>query len=107
MRRRRLAAARRGVTLLELLVVLVILGLVASLVAFAPSAVERAPVDDVGASIAEARREALRTGVSVTIEILIEGAKRSVTAMPDGSVIADPSLDVNRLSGRGSARGAM
>jgi prepilin-type N-terminal cleavage/methylation domain-containing protein len=98
--RRRLSSGRRGVTLLELLVVLVILGLVASIAAFAPSAMERPAVDEVAAQISDARREALRSGVSVTIDIVVDGRPRAVTALPDGSLIADPGLAVDRLSGR-------
>ena len=104
--RRSVVADRRGVTLLELLVVLVILGLVASLVAFAPAAVERVPAGEVEARVAAARREALRSGAPVTIDITIDGHPHSLTALPDGSVIADPTLGVERLSGRlvGDAR---
>ena len=91
---------RLGMTLIELLVVLVILALVASVVAFAPAAVERAPAGDVEAGIAAARREALRSGAPVTIDIVIDGHPHSVTALPDGSVIADSALDVDRLRGK-------
>ena len=86
--------------MLELLVVLVILGLVASIATFAPAAVEPARPDPVGGCVARARREALRSGVPVTIEIAFQGRALSITALPDGSIAANPELGFDRLSGR-------
>lgn len=107
MTRRSRPDQRKGVTLIELLVVLVILGLVSSVVGFAPSAMEREPVSDVEAAIAAARREALGSGSVVTIDVLIDGRPRSVTALPDGSLVADPTLAVDRLSGRTTSENAV
>lgn len=92
-------ANRHGVTLLEMLVVLVILGVVASLAYFAPAAVARPPTDGVEAAIASARREAIRSGQPVTIDVWMDGRIHAATALPDGSVVAEQGIRVERLTG--------
>ena len=93
-------AKRQGVKLLELLVVLVLLGLMASLATLAPEAGLPARIDSLEVSIAAARREALRTGEAVTMDLVTAGGIQAVTANPDGSVIAPAALHIERLSGR-------
>jgi prepilin-type N-terminal cleavage/methylation domain-containing protein len=89
-----------GVTLVELLVALVILGLVAGVAGLAAPPVRRPSAGDVTrASIAQARRSALVSGQPVTTTILAGGQARVLTALPDGEVIADSSLSVDRLAG--------
>lgn len=97
-------ARRRGVTLVELLVAIVIVGLLAGVVGLAvrrapqPSEAERLATD-----VADARRTALRDGRPATIEIRLDGAPHAVTALPDGGVIADrvvrQRLGIDRLTG--------
>ena len=96
--------ARPGVTLLELLVALALLGVVLAVggVAVARSPRREAP-DDTVARIADARRSALRRRARVTIELHIAGRPVDVTALPNGSVLADSGVGVDRLTGE-SAR---
>jgi prepilin-type N-terminal cleavage/methylation domain-containing protein len=94
---------RAGVTLVELIVVIALLGVIAGVTGLA---FQRArPVvgaDAVAALASVARDSALRTGRTVTLRISALGARRSadLTAYPDGRVIADPSLGIDPLSGR-------
>lgn len=110
-------AGRRGVTLLELVVALVIVGVTSGAVLIAA----RTDVEDepparasLESAILEARREAIATGVPRTLELRLtdrgsllaagvddmNGSVRLVTIRPDGGVIADSSLGFARLSGR-------
>ena len=94
-------SARRGVTLAELMVVIVILGVMAGVtgVAFAT----RTPVPDVDARlarVANARADAVRIGRPVTLPLAVNGASYLVTAFPDGRIVTDAPIPINRLSGR-------
>jgi prepilin-type N-terminal cleavage/methylation domain-containing protein len=90
----------RGSTLLELLVVLAILGVIAGVTGIAFGRVEPRRVDAADAPIAEARRAAIRTGKPITLLVERRGVAVAVTAHPDGQVIADSALAIDRLSGR-------
>jgi len=99
----RTAPVPRGVTLVELLVVIVLLGLVAG-VAGAAFRSWKAPAsaDPVTASVERARAEALASGRAVTVELRDPaGRVASATAFPDGAVVADGmARGIDRLSGR-------
>ena len=92
--------ARRGVTLVELLVVLAVTGIILALAAAAPRPSMRTAPGMLRDEVRQARARALRTGTSVTISITIGGHAQSLTALPDGSVLADSLIPVERLSGR-------
>jgi len=88
---------RRGVTLVELMVVLVLLGLMAGVVGLAwrrPS-----PHDDTDVTAA-ARQRAIATGATVRVETTTAGRRVTVAALPDGSVIAPAELRIDPLSGK-------
>lgn len=101
MRRR---AHHRGVTLVELVVVIAILGLAAGVagLAFRPPPSRTGP-DARGPAIAGARARALATGARVTVAVDSGGSDATVTAHPDGSVLAAPALTVERLTGKPTA----
>lgn len=81
---------RRGVTLIELLVTLAILGLVAGVAGLSLGATPApVPLDARRAHLADARDAALRTGHPVTVIIADSGAVAYVTALPDGRVLTD------------------
>lgn len=97
------ASRLRGNTLIELLVVLAILGIVAGVAGLGfRSTPTPAPTDEAVAKIAAARREAIRSGKSITISVVDDGHVLAATAHPDGSVVADTALGIDRLSGRES-----
>ena len=94
-------AHRRGFTLAELLVVIMILGVMAAVagIAFAT----RAPIPIADARlvrVAAVRDSAVRTGRPATTEVEVDSVLHLVTAFPDGRVIADASLGIAELSGR-------
>lgn len=89
-----------GVTLVELIVSIALLGLLAGIVGLAtrrsnPGSFAGTPA----AQLAAARREALRTGLPVSLSLSVDGHLRLATALPDGSVLADSALGMDRLSG--------
>ena len=93
-----------GVTLVELLVTIAIVGLLAG---GGGRAVRRAPepseAERLLAAVSDARRTALRERRPVTIEIRLDGSARAATALPDGRVIADGAvrrqLGIDMLTG--------
>lgn len=105
---RSLRRGEQGITLLEVLVVLSILGVAGGVVGLAHLRMEpAAPPDEVAARVAAARAEALAGGRSVTVRIVRDGSAYWATARPDGSVLADAELAVERLTGKatGARRG--
>ena len=92
--------ASRAVTLVELLVVLVLMGLVAGVVGLTIRAAKPLQVTDpITSAIAVARDSASRSGRSVTILLRLSDAQREVTASPDGRVAADSLLGIDPLTG--------
>ena len=92
--------AARAVTLVELLVVLVLMGLVAGVVGLTIHTAKPLPsTDPITSAVATARDSAIRSGRSVSITFNVNDAQREVTASPDGRVTADSSLDVDPLTG--------
>ncbi|HXT16502.1 MAG TPA: prepilin-type N-terminal cleavage/methylation domain-containing protein [Gemmatimonadaceae bacterium] len=95
---------RRGVTLVELLVTLAILGILASVTTTAARRIERpdplAPAtvlsDSVTAAIAQAR--------VITIALPVGGKIVYAVALPSGAVVADSAFDVDAFTGRRNAR---
>lgn len=93
--------APRGVTLVELIVVLAILGVTAAVAGLAFRApAELSNVDVVPTTVAEARARSITSGVSIRVEVSLSGGPTVFTAYPDGSVVADAALGVDRLTGR-------
>lgn len=87
-----------GVTLTELMVVLVIIGVMASVVglAWGPNPASRARRAD---PIAAARHEALQSGRAVRVQITLEGRSVAIAALPDGRIIAPSGLRIDPLTG--------
>jgi prepilin-type N-terminal cleavage/methylation domain-containing protein len=96
-----MTASVRGNTLVELLVVLAVLGIIAGVTGLTfGRAPLRNPPDAADATIADARRQALRSGRSVTVTISSGDTLLAATAHPDGRVVADSLLAIDALSGR-------
>lgn len=90
---------RCGVTLVELLVVLVILSLVTGLTSMVLRRIDAPREDDLEHQLLSVRRDAIRTGTSVT-RVLHEGATRHVvTALADGRLLADSSMHIDPSTG--------
>ncbi len=91
--------SRCGVTLIELLVAITLMGLMAAVVGLGPPGAPRSPVDATVATLGQVRRDAINAGRSVTVTIAVDGGQHVATALPDGSIVADSGLAVDRLSG--------
>ena len=91
---------RRGVTVVELMVTIAIIGFITAMVSLAmPS--RRAPTPNAPLDqIAAARHRAVTEARSVTIAVAIDGQVVNVTALADGSVIADSAARIDRMTGR-------
>ncbi len=94
-----MTAWRAGVTLIELIVVIVILGILASLTTVALRRAGSAPAPTLAPRVAAARREALRTGRAVSFTVDEAGTPRAVRALPDGRVLADAPLGIDVRTG--------
>jgi hypothetical protein len=82
-------------------VVLAILGIVAALTGLTFRTIpDQRMVEPSLARIAEARRAAIQSGHSMTVTLLRDGRAIVATAHADGSILADSSIAVDRLSGR-------
>jgi len=92
---------RSGVTLIELIVVLVLLSIAAGVVALAMRAAPIAhPQNAAVTRVLALRDSALRLGHPITIAVTIGGTERSATVYPDGRVVADSAIHMDLLSGR-------
>jgi len=97
-------SARAGVTLVELIVVIVLLGVIASVSALALARSRPGVVVDAAAAAASAARDsALRSGRAVTIAVHSSRGPIFATALPDGRVIADSAYRIDPLTGRSSS----
>lgn len=112
---------RDGMTLVELLVVIAVLGVLAA-VAVAAAPPHPAPRETGLARVGRARRRAIAEGRPVYDSVLdaapsvtqlaapdapadVGIAWRAFTALPDGAVVADAGVAVERLTGRASGAG--
>jgi len=89
---------RAGVTLVELLVVLAIMAVMAGVATFGAPPTHATP-SDVAVRTASARRAALASGRPVSVTVVAFGHEHAMSALPNGVVIADSLLGVDRLTG--------
>ena len=89
---------RTGTTLLELMVTIVIMAVIAGVAVLAIHDPPKPDPSNPRVIIQAARSRAVEQGVAVDTTVLVEGVTRSVTALPDGRVIADSMVQVNRLT---------
>ncbi len=90
---------RRAVTLVELLVVLAIMTIMAGVVGLAAPPIHRTNPDVATTRVTAARQAALSSGQPVSITVVAQEHPYAVTAYPDGAVVADSTLAVDRLAG--------
>ena len=92
-----------GVTLIELVVVLAILATLATVAA--PAALPRIRSNDsVTTEVARLRAAALEGRAARTATVVVNSRTLRVTALPDGRVLADTALHIDRLSGLPDAK---
>lgn len=90
---------RAGVTLIELIVVIAILGCIAGLSGVALRNAERDVVPSAAQRIATARHQAIASGKPVRVLLADGGTSRIALALPDGRVLADSALTIDVVTG--------
>jgi prepilin-type N-terminal cleavage/methylation domain-containing protein len=96
---------RAGTTLTELMVVLVVLGVMATFVSVAwYSAQPRAADAGPAGVIAAARRQAIESGAAVQTTVTLGDSAVHVLALPDGRLVGTDGRDVDPLSGHWTSR---
>jgi prepilin-type N-terminal cleavage/methylation domain-containing protein len=91
---------RSGVTLIELIVVLAIIAIMAGVTTLAFRRADMTPrVAPWVSAIAAARRTAVDSDRTVSLTVRVGDKVYAATALPDGSVVADAALRIDRLTG--------
>lgn len=94
------ASSAHGMTLIEVIVVVAIVGVIAGVTALVLPRVAVLPSNDPGRVLAETRRLALREGVAHAARLEIDSVAHEVLVLPDGSVVADSSVPLDRFTSR-------
>lgn len=90
----------RGTTLLEVLVTVAILGVIAGVTVLAVRRMDPPSADDPRQILAESLRTVVATGRSAEVRIVVNGVMATAVVRPDGSIVADSSLEIERFTGR-------
>lgn len=90
----------RGATLLELIVTVAIIGVTASIAALAFRRATPPDPTDPATIIADTLARVLATGMPVTLTFNVNARPALATVNPDGTIVADSALVVERLTGR-------
>jgi prepilin-type N-terminal cleavage/methylation domain-containing protein len=90
---------KRGVTLIELLITLVILGVMAGVTVLAVRRIDPPRPEDPRTIFADSMHASLESGRSIRVRVLMDSGPASGTVRADGSIIADSILDVERFTG--------
>lgn len=91
---------RRGVTLIELLVSLAVLGLLSSVAGLSLLKIRKPDTADPAVIAEQLRRDAVHSSVPKSAVAIVDSVAVELTAFPDGSIAADSTLRVDRLTGR-------
>ena len=93
-------AFRRGGTLIEMLITMTLLGIIAAVTTLAIRRVTPLPTDDPVTIIADTLSAVLTSGRRTTLEFMVDGRPAFATLNPDGSIVADTALHIDRFTGR-------
>jgi prepilin-type N-terminal cleavage/methylation domain-containing protein len=91
---------RRGTTLIEMLVSIVLLGLLAAVAAPAIRRAAAPPPNDPATIVAESLGVAIASARSITLQLTVGRQSALATVGSDGTVVADSSIHVDRFTGR-------
>jgi hypothetical protein len=87
-------------TLIELLVTLALMGVMLSVVTLAIREIAKPAPGDPYHIVGDSLRAAVATGRPVTLRFVVDGISAAATVFPDGSVVSDSILAIERLSGK-------
>jgi prepilin-type N-terminal cleavage/methylation domain-containing protein len=93
------APSRRGVTLIELIVSMLLLGLLSSVATLAVRRTVPRRGDDPMADVSDSSLASVAAHRRISFPLVVDGRRAWATVLPDGSVIADSSLHINPLDG--------
>lgn len=93
---------RRGVTLVELLIALAILGVLAGVATLSLRSIDAASPDDPRQMLADSARAAASGARTVHVSLIIHGRRALAALGPDGSVTADSAFGVEARVGASS-----
>jgi prepilin-type N-terminal cleavage/methylation domain-containing protein len=91
---------RSGVSLIELIVCVAVLGLMASVATLAMRGAEPRDRNDPATVIRDTLERVLGTGMPATLQFTVNGRPALATINPDGTVLADSILGIDRFTGR-------
>jgi len=94
------SASRRGGTLIELLISLSLLGIMASVVTLAVRRIAPPDPTDPMTIIGDTTSVIMASGQPATLEFEVNGQLVFATLNPDGSIVADSLLAIERFTGR-------
>jgi prepilin-type N-terminal cleavage/methylation domain-containing protein len=86
-------------TLVELLVTLAIMGVLLGVVTLAVRRIAEPAIADPYHIVGDSSRAAASSGRPISLRFVLNGASVAATAFPDGSVVGDSVLAIERLSG--------
>jgi prepilin-type N-terminal cleavage/methylation domain-containing protein len=92
-------SSRCGFTLVELLVVVSIMAIMSSVAVLAARNVKPPRPDDPRQILADSQQRALAEGRQIRVRLIVNGWPASAVAGPDGSIVADSALEVERFTG--------
>jgi prepilin-type N-terminal cleavage/methylation domain-containing protein len=90
---------RRGGTLIEILITLALLGVLASVTTLAIRRITPPDPNDPLTVIADTINAVMKSGRPATLQFIVNGRPALATLNPDGSIIADTVLHIDRLTG--------
>jgi prepilin-type N-terminal cleavage/methylation domain-containing protein len=90
----------RGSTLIEMLVTLALLGIFASVATLAIRRMTPPAPDDPMTIISDTINAVMKSGRPATLQFMVNDHPALATLNPDGSIIADTALHIDRFTGR-------
>jgi prepilin-type N-terminal cleavage/methylation domain-containing protein len=91
---------RPGNTLVEMLITLALLGIIASVATLAIRRIIPPSPSDPTTIIADSIDAVFKSGSPTTLRFMIRGRPAAATLNPDGSIVADSALHIDRFTGR-------